>query len=304
MSLFDRFKQSLAKTRDSVLGQFDRLFGNYDVINEDFLEELEEILILSDVGFETTEDIMQQLRESINLNRIDKPEFVRPLLEHILIQLIETPQEDHFDLNNPPKVILIIGVNGAGKTTSIGKLAYLLKQNGKKVLLAAGDTFRAAAIEQLQVWADRAGVDIIKQEAGSDPASVIYDGIQAARARQADVLICDSAGRLHNKKNLMEELGKIVRIIKREYDQADIRTLLVLDSTTGQNAVNQAVLFKEYADMDGLILTKLDGTSKGGFVFNIKRALDIPVLFITLGEQIDDIAPFDGESFVKSIFEK
>lgn len=304
MSLFDRFKQSLAKTRDSVLGQFDRLFGNYDVINEDFLEELEEILILSDVGFETTEDIMQQLRESINLNRIDKPEFVRPLLEHILIQLIETPQEDHFDLANPPKVILIIGVNGAGKTTSIGKLAYLLKQNGKKVLLAAGDTFRAAAIEQLQVWADRAGVDIIKQEAGSDPASVIYDGIQAARARQADVLICDSAGRLHNKKNLMEELGKIVRIIKREYDQADIRTLLVLDSTTGQNAVNQAVLFKEYADMDGLILTKLDGTSKGGFVFNIKRALDIPVLFITLGEQIDDIAPFDGESFVKSIFEK
>lgn len=304
MSLFDRFKHSLAKTRDSVLGQFDRLFGNYDVINEDFLEELEEILILSDVGFETTEDIMQQLRESINLNRIDKPEFVRPLLEHILIQLIETPQEEHFDLDNPPKVILIIGVNGAGKTTSIGKLAYLLKQNGKKVLLAAGDTFRAAAIEQLQVWADRAGVDIIKQEAGSDPASVIYDGIQAARARQADVLICDSAGRLHNKKNLMEELGKIVRIIKREYDQADIRTLLVLDSTTGQNAVNQAVLFKEYADMDGLILTKLDGTSKGGFVFNIKRALDIPVLFITLGEQIDDIAPFDGDSFVKSIFEK
>ena len=304
MSLFDRFKQSLAKTRDSVLGQFDRLFGNYDVINEEFLEELEEILILSDVGFETTENIMAQLRESINLNRIDKPEYVRPLLEHILIQLIETPQEEHFDLNNPPKVILIIGVNGAGKTTSIGKLAHLLKQHGKKVLLAAGDTFRAAAIEQLQVWADRAGVDIIKQEAGSDPASVIYDGIQAARARQADVLICDSAGRLHNKKNLMEELGKIVRIIKREYDPADIRTLLVLDSTTGQNAVNQAVLFKEYADMDGLILTKLDGTSKGGFVFNIKRALDIPVLFITLGEQIDDIAPFDGESFVKGIFEK
>lgn len=304
MNLFERFRQSLTKTRENVLGQFDRLFGNYDVINEDFLEELEEILILSDVGFETTEEVMERLRESINVNRIDKPEYVRPLLEHILITLIDTPEEEHFDLDHPPKVILIIGVNGAGKTTSIGKLAHLLKQNGKKVILAAGDTFRAAAIEQLQVWADRAGVDIIKQEAGSDPASVIYDGIQAARARKADVLICDSAGRLHNKKNLMEELGKIVRIIKREYDEADIRTLLVLDSTTGQNAVNQAVLFKEYADMDGLILTKLDGSSKGGFVFNIKKELDIPVLFITLGEKLEDIAPFDGESFVRGIFEK
>lgn len=304
MSLFERFKQSFAKTRDSVLGQFDRLFGNYDRINEDFLEELEEILILSDVGFETMEDIMEKLREKINQEKADKPEQVRPLLEEILVDLIETPEEKHFDVNNPPKVLLIIGVNGAGKTTSIGKLSHLLKQNGKKVIVAAADTFRAAAIEQLQVWAERAGVDIIKHEAGSDPASVIYDGIQAARARQADVLICDSAGRLHNKKNLMEELGKIVRIIKREYDEADIRTLLVLDSTTGQNAVNQAVLFKEYADMDGLILTKLDGSSKGGFVFNIKHQLDIPVVFITLGEKLEDIAPFDGESFVRSIFEK
>lgn len=304
MSLFERFKQSFSKTRDSVLGQFDRLFGNYDRINEDFLEELEEILILSDVGFETMEDIMDQLRERINQAKADRPEQVRPLLEEILTDLIETPEERHFDIQNPPKVVLIIGVNGAGKTTSIGKLAYLLKNNGKKVVVAAGDTFRAAAIEQLQVWADRAGVDIVKHEAGSDPASVIYDGIQAARARQADVLICDSAGRLHNKKNLMEELGKIVRIIKREYDEADIRTLLVLDSTTGQNAINQAVLFKEYADMDGLILTKLDGSSKGGFVFNIKNQLDIPVVFITLGEKLEDIAPFDGESFVRSIFEK
>ena len=304
MSIFNRFKESLAKTRESVLGQFDRLFGNYDAINEDFLEELEEILILSDVGFETTEQVMLQLRQRINQEKVDKPEAVRPLIEDILIDLIDTPREEHFDLDNPPKVILIIGVNGAGKTTSIGKLAYLLKQNNKKVLLAAGDTFRAAAIEQLQVWADRAGVDIIKQDAGSDPASVIYDGIQAARARQADVLICDSAGRLHNKKKLMQELGKIVRIIKREYDEADIRTLLVLDSTTGQNAVNQAVLFQEYADMDGLILTKLDGSSKGGFVFNIKNQLNVPVVFITLGEKIEDIAPFDGESFVRSIFEK
>lgn len=304
MNLFERFKQSLTKTRDSVLGQLDRLFGNYDLINEDFLEELEEILILSDVGFETMEVIMQELREQINANKVTSPEAVRPLLEGILTELIATPDESQFDLDHPPKVILVIGVNGAGKTTSIGKLAHMLKQHGKRVIVAAGDTFRAAAIEQLQVWAERAGVDIVKQEAGSDPASVIYDGIQAARARNADVLICDSAGRLHNKKNLMQELGKIVRIIKREYAEADISTLLVLDSTTGQNAINQAVQFKEYADMDGIVLTKLDGSSKGGFVFNIKRELDIPVLFITLGEQIEDIARFDGESFVRSLFEK
>lgn len=302
-NLFNKFKESFAKTRDSIQGQLTHLFGDYEKINEDFLEELEELLITSDVGYETTKDIMYKLNDRIFEARATKPEQVKPLLENILTELIDTPQESHFDMDNPPKVLLIIGVNGAGKTTSIGKLANMLRENDKKVVIAAADTFRAAAIEQLQVWADRAGVDIVKHEAGSDPASVIYDGIQAARARKADVLICDTAGRLHNKKNLMDELGKIVRIIKREYDEAEVRTLLVLDSTTGQNAVNQAVLFKEFADMDGLILTKLDGSSKGGFVFNIKKQLGIPVVFITLGEKLQDIAPFEGESFVRSLFE-
>ncbi|WP_459128982.1 signal recognition particle-docking protein FtsY [Guggenheimella bovis] len=302
-NLIDRFKENFTKTRDSIAGSLDKLFGNYDHINEDFLEELEEVLILSDVGFETTEKIMEKLRDLINERKADKPEEVKPLLEEILIELIDTPTEEAFDLDNPPKVILVIGVNGAGKTTSIGKLAKLLKTNGKKVVIAAADTFRAAAIDQVQVWADRAEVELVRHEEGSDPASVIYDAIQSSRAKKTDVLICDSAGRLHNKKNLMEELKKIVKIITREYPREEIRTVLVLDSTTGQNAVNQAVLFKEYADMDGIILTKMDGTSKGGFVFNIKEMLDIPVLFITLGEQIDDIAPFDATSFVRSILE-
>ena len=300
--LFQKFKDSFSKTRDAVIGQLDRLAGRYDRINEDYLEELEEALILADVGYATTEDVMEALREKINDSRAERPDEVKPLLESILLERIATADKSVFDIDHPPKVLLIVGVNGAGKTTSIGKLAKLFKDNGKKVVLAAADTFRAAAIEQLQVWAERSGVDLVHHEAGSDPASVIYDGIQSARAKQADILICDSAGRLHNKKNLMEELNKIVRIIGREYPPEDVRTLLVLDSTTGQNAINQAVLFKEYAGMDGIILTKLDGSSKGGFVFSIRSALDIPVVFITLGEKIGDIARFDGESFVRSLF--
>lgn len=302
-NMFNRFKETMTKTRESMGHQMDRLFGNYDRINDDFLEELEEILILSDFGFETADGIMEELRDRINDEKLLHPDELKPALIDILTEKIKFDGEPLIDPTRPPKVILIIGVNGAGKTTSIGKIAYLLKQEGNDVILAAADTFRAAAIEQLDIWAQRAGVEIVKHQQGSDPASVIFDGIAKARSRGADTLICDSAGRLHNKKNLMQELSKISRIIEREYDASEVLTLLVLDSTTGQNALNQAMLFKESADIDGLILTKLDGSSKGGFVFAIKDKLDVPVVYITLGEKLEDIAPFDAESFAKSIFE-
>lgn len=302
-NMFNRFKETMTKTRESMGHQMDRLFGNYDRINDDFLEELEEILILSDFGFETADGIMEELRDRINDEKLLHPDELKPALIDILTEKIKFDGEPVIDPTHPPKVILIIGVNGAGKTTSIGKIAYLLKQEGNDVILAAADTFRAAAIEQLDIWAQRAGVEIVKHQQGSDPASVIFDGIAKARSRGADTLICDSAGRLHNKKNLMQELSKISRIIEREYDASEVLTLLVLDSTTGQNALNQAMLFKESADIDGLILTKLDGSSKGGFVFAIKDKLDVPVVYITLGEKLEDIAPFDAESFAKSIFE-
>lgn len=300
--LFDKIKRSLKKTSESFIESLDDLLGTYEEIDEDFLEELEEILIMADMGAETTEEVMTQLEHLIYNRLIRRPKEVVPTLKEILQKMIQVPDEEQFNWENPPKVLLIIGVNGAGKTTSIGKLAKLLKSEGKSVLMAAGDTFRAAAIEQLQIWADRAGVDLIKQQEGSDPASVIFDAIAAQKSRGIDVLLCDSAGRLHNKKNLMRELEKITRIITREYPREEVRTLLVLDSTTGQNALNQAVLFKEYADMDGIILTKLDGTAKGGFVFSIKQKLGVPVLFVATGEQIDDMAPFDAASFVDGIF--
>lgn len=301
-NMFNKFKETMSKTRETMGHQMEYLFGYYDRINDDFLEELEEVLILSDFGFETTESIMNKLRNTINNDKLTNPDDLKPRLIEILTEKISF-KKPLIDPKNPPKVILIIGVNGAGKTTSIGKIAYMLKNEGNDVVLAAADTFRAAAIEQLDVWAQRAGVDIVKHQQGSDPASVIFDGIAKARTKGADTLICDSAGRLHNKKNLMQELSKISRIIEREYDKEDVVTLLVLDSTTGQNALNQAMLFKESADIDGLILTKLDGSSKGGFVFAIKDKLDIPVVYITLGEKIEDIAPFDAESFARSIFE-
>ncbi len=301
--LFEKIKQSLRKTSESFIHSLDELLGTYDEIDEDFLEELEETLIMADMGAETTDEVMRELEQLIYDRPIRSPKEVIPALRDILERKIDTPDEERFDWNHPPKVLLIIGVNGAGKTTSIGKLARLLKSEGKSVLMAAGDTFRAAAIEQLQIWADRAGVDLIKQQEGSDPASVIFDAIAAQKSRGIDVLLCDSAGRLHNKKNLMRELEKITRIILREYPREEVRTLLVLDSTTGQNALNQAVLFKEYADMDGIILTKLDGTAKGGFVFSIREKLGVPVLFVATGEKIEDMAPFDAKSFVSGIFE-
>ena len=302
MTLFERFKESLTKTSKNLATQMDKLFGFYDAVDDEFFEELEEILILADLGFETTDSVLTELRNEVYERMLSEPSQVKPLLEEILISKISSDKK--LDLENPPKIILIIGVNGAGKTTSIGKLTHLLKRHGHHVLLAAADTFRAAAIDQLGIWAERAGVDMIRHKEGSDPASVIYDGIQAAKSRNVDVLICDSAGRLHNKKNLMMELGKISKIIHREYKEEDIMTLLVLDATTGQNALIQANLFKEYAEIDGLILTKLDGSSKGGFVFAIKDQLDLPVYFMTLGEQLEDIAVFDPEYFVKGIFER
>ncbi len=298
--LVEKFKGSLEKTRKNVTVKMDQLFGYYDQIDDEFLEELEEILILSDIGFETTSKIMEMLDEKIKENRINNPADVRPLLKDIMSSLVS--HDNAFELDNPPKVILVIGINGAGKTTTIGKLSKLLTANGNKVLLAAADTFRAAAIDQLKVWSERAGVEIVHQSEGSDPASVIYDAIGKAKSNKYDTLICDSAGRLHNKKNLMMELAKIKKIIDREYSKEEVLTLLVLDSTTGQNAINQAVQFKEYAEMDGIVLTKLDGSSKGGFIFSIKEQLDIPVMFVTLGEQIDDIALFDADSFVEGIF--
>ncbi len=301
MGFFDRLKQGLAKTKNTVLGQVDNILKAFVKVDEDLLEELEEILICADMGFETTEEIMDELREAVRDGRLKEAAQVKEALKAILREKVGegTP----LNLETTPSVILIIGVNGVGKTTSIGKIAANLKAQGKSVVVAAADTFRAAAIEQLQVWTDRAGVELIRQSEGSDPAAVVFDACAAAKKRNADVLIVDTAGRLHNKKNLMNELAKIDRVIGRELPGASRETLLVLDSTTGQNAVMQAKEFKESADITGLILTKLDGTAKGGAVFSIKRVLDIPVKFIGVGEQIDDMQPFDADMFVDALFD-
>jgi len=301
MGFFDRLKGGLAKTKNAVLGQVDNILKAFVKVDEDLLEELEEILICADMGFETTEEIMDELREAVRDGRLKEATQVKEALKEILREKVG--EGSPLKLETSPSVILIIGVNGVGKTTSIGKIAANLKSRGKTVVVAAADTFRAAAIEQLQVWTDRAGVELIKQSEGSDPAAVVFDACAAAKKRNADVLIVDTAGRLHNKKNLMNELAKIDRVIGRELPDASRETLLVLDSTTGQNAVMQAKEFKESADITGLILTKLDGTAKGGAVFSIKRVLDIPVKFIGVGEQIDDMQPFDADMFVNALFD-
>ena len=301
MGFFDRLKGGLAKTKNAVLGKVDDILKAFVKVDEDLLEELEEILICSDMGFETTEEIMDELRDAVKSGRLKEAGQVKDALKEILREKVG--EGSPLDLTTTPSVILIIGVNGVGKTTSIGKIAANLKAQGKNVVVAAADTFRAAAIEQLQVWTDRAGVELIRQSEGSDPAAVVFDACAAAKKRNADVLIVDTAGRLHNKKNLMNELAKIDRVISRELPGASRETLLVLDSTTGQNAVMQAKEFKESADISGLILTKLDGTAKGGAVFSIKRVLDIPVKFIGVGEQIDDMQPFDADMFVDALFD-
>jgi len=301
MSFFEKLKKGLQKTKNSIFGQVDNLFKAFVKVDEDLLEELEELLITADVGFESTEQIIDSLRQRIKDERLSGPEETKEALVDILKGMIGDGGE--LDLSTTPSVILVIGVNGVGKTTSIAKIAHHLISSGKKVVLAAGDTFRAAAIDQLQIWADRAGADLIKNSEGSDPAAVVFDAVSAAKSRKADVLIIDTAGRLHNKKNLMNELAKIDRVISRELPDASRETLLVLDSTTGQNAVIQAKEFKNSADITGLVLTKLDGTAKGGIVFSIKNELDIPVKYIGVGEQIDDLQPFTADEFVKALFE-
>lgn len=301
MGFFNKIAQGLKKTRDSMMGKVDALLNSFTKIDEDFFEELEENLIMADVGAVTAARICDRLRKKVKEEGLASPDQVRSGLKQIISQMLEGPSE--LDLSTKPSVILVIGVNGVGKTTTIGKLANNLHQQGKKVLLAAADTFRAAAIDQLQIWADRAQVDLVRHEEGSDPAAVVFDAINAGTARGCDVVICDTAGRLHNKKNLMDELSKIARVIEREAPGCAKEVLLVLDATTGQNALNQAKLFREAAGLTGLVLTKLDGTARGGVVIGIREELDIPIKYIGVGEQIDDLRPFDPVEFANALFQ-
>ncbi len=300
--LFRRLVSGLTKTRDNIVAGFDSLFMGYDIIDDDFYEELEEILIMGDIGINATTAILDNLKEKVAEQHIRRPMECKQLLINSIKEQMQVDSTE-YQFENRKSVILVIGVNGVGKTTSVGKLAGLLKDQGKKVILAAADTFRAAAEEQLTQWANRAGVEIIRGQSGADPASVVYDAVAAAKARNADVLICDTAGRLHNKKNLMEELRKIYRILEREYADAYLETLVVLDGTTGQNALAQARQFAEVADVNGIILTKLDGTAKGGIAVAIQSELDIPVKYIGVGEKIEDLQKFDADAFVNALFD-
>lgn len=301
-NLFKRLKEGLSKTKNGITGKVDDLLKSYKKIDEDLFEELEEILITSDMGVQTTMEIIDDLRDRVKKEKVSDPADVKQLLMDKLTEILEDLPDSEINIDPSPAIILVVGVNGVGKTTSIGKMAYRFKSEGKKVLLAAGDTFRAAAIDQLKIWGDRVGVDVIRHQEESDPAAVIYDAVQAAKARGTDVLICDTAGRLHNKKNLMNELGKIFKVVDREYEGATKEVLLVLDATTGQNAVQQAKTFKEVANITGLVLTKLDGTAKGGVVVGISRELNVPVKLIGVGEQMEDLQKFDPNTFVKAIF--
>ena len=301
MGFFDKLKAGLAKTKNALFGRLDQLFRGFSKVDEDMLEELEEVLITADVGVGPTEKIIDGLRSKIRAEKITEPEKVKTALEEILVSMIG--EGEPLVLDTKPSVILVIGVNGVGKTTSIAKIANLLKSEGKSVILAAADTFRAAAVDQLKIWADRVGVDIISHGEGSDPAAVVFDAVNAAKSRHSDVLIIDTAGRLHNKKNLMDELAKINRVVDRELPGCSRETLLVLDATTGQNAVSQAKEFRNSAPLTGLVLTKLDGTAKGGIVFSIREELGIPVKFICVGEQVDDLQYFKAGEFVSALFE-
>ena len=301
VGFFEKLKNGLKKTKDGFMSKLELLMNSFTKIDEDFFDELEETLILSDIGAETSMEICDKLRQAVKRTGATDPADVKKLLREIIAEMLTGGNE--LRLDTKPSVIMVIGVNGAGKTTTIGKLAANLKSQGKKVIVAAADTFRAAAIDQLNVWTARAGVDIIKHSEGSDPAAVVFDALSAAKARGADVVLCDTAGRLHNKKNLMEELKKIARVISREVPDASVETLLVLDATTGQNAVNQAKLFSESAEITGIVLTKLDGTAKGGIIIPIKNELGIPVKLVGVGEKIDDLQPFSPEDYVQALFE-
>ncbi len=301
MGFLDKLKQGLSKTKNAIFGQIDEVLKAFVKVDEDLLEELEELLIMSDVGVGATEEIMERLRDDVKAGRLKEKEQVVDALKEILGDMIGEGGE--LDLSGSPTIILVIGVNGAGKTTSIGKISNRLIKRGKKVVVAAADTFRAAAIDQLAVWCERSGADIVKQNEGSDPAAVVFDAVNYAKKRGADVLIVDTAGRLHNKTNLMNELAKINRVIDKECPGAVRENLLVLDATTGQNAILQAKEFRNAANITGLVLNKLDGTAKGGIVISIKRELDIPVKFIGVGEKIDDMQEFDSKEFVEALFD-
>ncbi len=300
--IFAKIREGLRKTKESMMSRIQNVLGSFTKIDEDLFDELEETMIMGDMGVETSEAICDALRRRIKERGVTDPKEIMSLIQEIISEMLG--EDTGLDLSTKPSVVLVIGVNGAGKTTTIGKLCHQLKGEGKKVIVAAADTFRAAAIDQLEVWTERSGVELVKHAEGSDPGAVVYDAIDAAKARGCDVLICDTAGRLHNKKNLMQELAKINRIISTRAEGCSVETLLVLDATTGQNAVNQARLFKEVADISGIVLTKLDGTAKGGIIVSIKNELDIPVKLIGVGEKIDDLQPFHAADFVNALFEK
>ena len=302
MGLFKKFNFGLKKTREQMSGAIDSVLEASAAIDDDLFEELEEILIMGDVGVTTAQHIIDELRDRVKKRDLKKPDKLRRVIREVVADMLSG--KEGMELDTIPSVILVIGVNGVGKTTTIGKMAAYYKAQGKKVILAAADTFRADAIEQLEIWADRASVEIVKHSEGADPAAVIFDTIAAGKARDADLIICDTAGRLHNKKNLMEELAKIYRVIDRELPYSDREVLLVLDATTGQNAVNQAREFMNAAEITGIVLTKLDGTARGGVVLSIMDDLKIPVKFVGVGEQVDDLQPFDAEAFAQGLFEE
>ncbi len=302
VGFFGKLKQGLTKTRSSITDRIDDVLKTFKKVDEELFEELEEILITADVGVNTSMNIIDELRKKVKENKVVESTEVKSLLKQIMNEMMSN-EDQELNPSGQPAIIMVIGVNGVGKTTSIGKIANKLKNEGKKVMLAAGDTFRAAAIDQLEIWGDRVGVDVIKHHEGADPAAVIFDAIQAAKSRKTDVLICDTAGRLHTKKNLMMELNKIFRIIDKEVPGSDREVLLVLDATTGQNAVNQAKLFGESTDITGIVLTKLDGTAKGGIVIAIKAEQDIPVKLVGVGEGLDDLQTFNSEQFVNALFD-
>lgn len=301
MGIFSKFGFGLKKTREGMTGRIEDVLGAYEEITDDFYDDLEEALIMGDIGMKTATDIVDELRKRVNKNEVRNPKHAKMIISDIIADMIDGGED--MGLITIPSIILVIGVNGVGKTTTIGKLAAMYKKEGKRVILGAADTFRAAAIEQLEVWADRAGVEIVKHKEGADPAAVVYDTINAGISRDCDIIICDTAGRLHNKKNLMDELGKIYRVVEKELPYADREILLVLDATTGQNAVNQAKEFMNVAELTGIALTKLDGTARGGVVLTIKNELKLPVKFIGVGEQIDDLQPFKPKLFAKALFE-
>ncbi|MBM7560560.1 signal recognition particle-docking protein FtsY [Fusibacter tunisiensis] len=302
LSLFSKLKEGLDKTRKGITDKIDDLFNSYGEIDDKLFDELEEILITADVGMQTTMTLIDLLKAELKVRKVKDVHEVKTVFKDVVEKMLTEKDNKPFSIEKTPTIIMVIGVNGVGKTTSIGKIAQKLKDDGNRVMIAAGDTFRAAAIEQLKVWGDRTGVPVVHQSEGSDPAAVVFDAIQSAKARKVDVLICDTAGRLHNKVNLMNELAKVFRVIEREYPEAEKEVLLVLDATTGQNAIQQAKVFNEAAQITGIVLTKLDGTAKGGVVLAIDSELDIPVKLIGVGEKVEDLQLFDAHDFVEALF--